>query len=122
MNLFDAIFADDSEPETPELTEADHAAFDRPADIELCVHATGIRVGAGIDGQPMIVIRITGHTRDQEDLEDKAHAKVIDFAMCIEDASVFLNNASMGLRTAIESDPLARLMLALLEGETNKLN
>jgi hypothetical protein len=159
MNLFDAVFADDSEPEVPELNEVQQAAFDRDADVELCVHGTGndsepevpelnevqqaafdrdadvelcvhgtgIKLGTGPHGETVLIIRVVGHTRDQETEEDKDYKIATDFAMTVDDAIVFLDNIATGVEAAMKREsPLAAFLAALVEAqmaeENSKLN
>lgn len=109
MTLFD------STPETPELTEAQQAAFNRDADVQLCVHWTGIKLGTGPDGETVLIVRTLGHTKDQEDLENRDSKIATDYALSIEDASIFMSNMAVALQRAIErEDPLAALLASLL--------
>src|ERR1044072_1302832 len=127
MNLFDAVFADDSEPEVPELNEVQQAAFDRDADVELCVHGTGIKLGTGPHGETVLIIRVVGHTRDQETEEDKDYKIATDFAMTVDDAIVFLDNIATGVEAAMKrARPLAAFLAPLVGAqmpeENSKLN
>src|ERR1044072_2569179 len=159
MNLFDAVFADDSEPEVPELNEVQQAAFDRDADVELCVHGTGndsetevpelnevqqaafdrdadvelcvhgtgIKLGTGPHGETVLIIRVVGHTRDQESEEGKDYKIATDFAMTVDLAILFLDNIAPGVEAAMKGQSRraacpAALGEAQMAEENSKLN
>lgn len=120
MGLFDGNLSDTDQPETDAAMQE---AFERDADVRLCAHATGIKLGTSPDGETILIVRIVGHTQDQEDDPDKANKTAMDFALSIDDAMVFGDNLSTAVMRAMErQDPLVAMLTKLLLGADPKSN